>query len=376
MVWLSKDPIDSWDIWGLEGESPESIISFVRSDVHDFLEVVAREYKGVMILEGRKSSFLISHGKNLLEEAGCSLQMLRYNRKDHSFFHGPLPDNRPVAIMTDSIHEGEHIVRSIEYLTSKGVKVQKVFSYLTSQKGLANVLDQIEMDRDKIHSYHLVSKRDQYKKYSGKLHGYFKSRIIPMDTDIPYDLYSSPVRLPKKNLIEIFRMALSFDSVTPEINQDLVGRGLPKSIWEIGFIVPFKPLIKKLTGALGASIPIAKPESMFVHFKVRKKPDSVDFTVIPDAHILVDPCSPKEKCPLFGASYCPLKVDRKSERRCAACFGEVSAYVIFSIVKNNISRYCNNQQITLAKDREYRPLKQNLRELEALPIEESDDGDD
>ena len=351
-----------------EEEEPEEIITQMQNDVELFVKRIPEDGQAVTFLEGRKASFLVQHMKPRLEEWGFAVQMLRYNRIDGSFFHGPLDTTNPTIVITDSIHSGEKMVRSLDYLRNAKVRIRNVYSYLSTEKGVKRVLGSGLIQNDNIYSHHCAHNEEEYRKFSGKLSTYFNSRIEPMETETPYDLYTVNGSPPKKSMIALFRRGLNQATGSKVIMMSAHNKRLPRSVWKVGFNIR-----KDAVGNLFGRIPRKSMQDfnlryMHVHFKVRRRNKSLDFTMIPEvdlvsAAVRVDN---RIRCPITEGDLCPiLGIDGRDERVlvCASCLGNILSIALMTEFETEILSVFSEEQIQCwRKHREF-PLEQKIRLL-------------
>lgn len=352
-----------WRLYGFSDDNtPEEIIIRMQADVEDFVETVIEEDPTTIVLEGRKASFLVSHLKTLIEEAGFSLQMLRHNRIDNRFLHGSFPNNERVILLADSIHEGMKMSRSLRYLEEEGVSVSKVFSYLSKKDGVKAVIDSGIVKPEQIVNHHCVENEKEYRKLLGRLQVYFHSRIVPMEPEIPYDSYALEGAISFRETAQVLRQAIVSALGTEVVLRKTPTEGFPRSVWGMNFRIKETSAIHKLMAPDFPSSFDYEIKYLQICIKMRSRRYSSEFTVISDVDIT---CRFVKQdgdvlCLANKGIVCPaIKNERLNSKAviCSACIGQLVSFRILNQIKQQIVMGFTKRGLKCRQKETYRPLR-------------------
>jgi len=333
--------IDMYQRFGFsDSDRPEEIIREIRDDVDEFVERLISGKPCPIIQEGKKASFLVSHSKTKIEDAGFVVHPLKYYETDESFFHDSLPVGRNVILLTDSIHTGKKLERVLGYLEHHNVHVKQLFSYLSNESGLDSLVESGLINRDQITSQHLTSGEKQYIRISRKLHVYYRSRIVPMDPDVAYDHYSISASMSHRDVFSLIR-----DSAKSSLGKVHFTKGdssgLPKAVRTMGVDVKdFSGYntILKTEGPMRLSYEV---NYIHVAFKLRCEKDTTEFTVIPEVDVSCDfvDVGSEIVCLIGEGRICPILVEGHKgggEVVCSACLGQVISDKVLDAIRPNM----------------------------------------
>jgi hypothetical protein len=369
-----ESDVDIWMRFGLDKtERPEEIINQMQYDVSLFVEKIIKDGPAIAILEGRKATFMVHHMETRLKEENFAIQSLYYYRLDNSFSHFTrLCTENPSIIITDSIHLGRKMSRTLSYLKEKGVQIRGVYSYLSTKAGLKKVLETKIVTSKQLYSHLFAEDELEYRKKSGAIHTYFNSRIEPMETETPFLLYRINPAPSRKKMRILLRESLETIVESKVIKVSASNSRLPRNIWKLGFNINRSDMLEFIHRLPSKYLKPFTLNYAYVHFKIRQRNNSLDFTVIPEIDLALDNVRDDEhiNC-LFNTTetqfdFCFLFGHNKNENRvlsCAACLGNIVSLALMSSIEISVSRIFDREHIKYRLEREYIPIQKKIEDI-------------
>ena len=360
------------DIWEWLGftkqEKPDEIIRKVNLNVLSLLEEhVLKEEPTILIEVGRKSAHLCGRYRSRIEEKGfltCRWRLFKISKFVLTRPPLPIPSDKPVILIADTIHKGEELSTVLENLYLKDIEVKKIFCYLKNEEGVQNLVTEGPIDGEDVVGLFSSHSEEEYMKEYNQLQVFFRSRIEPMDPDLCFDLYNvDEVLRPKK-----------FKKILKPVLRDVFGqkieiiessdRGLALNIKELHCSIENRPKIEEITRGLFQEDFDYEANCVSIRTKTNQKQVDSDFTII--AKTEAD-CNLKKtdagKCLKAPENCCITRIRYKGKKSdvkkmiCPVCVDSLISDSILSKLEPNLINCFREKGLECKKKYPYRPFR-------------------
>ena len=107
---------------------------------------------------------------------------------------------------------------------------------------------------------------------------------------------------------------------------------------------------------------------MYVHFKIRERKSSADFTIIPEIDLQSEIVRKDNEvtCPMIKTNICIILGPHNQNSRtllCSACLGNLAALVFMALFQIEIGKILLREKVDYKLDYHYIPLDEKIEHL-------------
>jgi len=286
LSWMSLDTVD------IENECQR-----IQDEVYLFAkEQIFTESPGFLVFVGRKASHLLDKGLFLLEK-GFQISQFKMIQKKFTHIKPTFQKGSEIILFGDTIHTGTEMLNVILTVLDQKAKIKKIVTYIINSTGFDEILKTHLVTEDQIVGKLETDNEIQYQEVSTPLQLFFRSRITPMDPDIPYYEYSTS-DIVDPEIIKNVITQLLIDKIDEDIIfERTIERGLKNDVVEFKCTIDDGNKLNKIKRELFTNQKFITINGANILMKIHLKEKDINFTVWVDLDLDVNKslCEKNEK---------------------------------------------------------------------------------